>query len=284
MIVPEPGSIGYLRAGPTTRRSPPSGSRRRADAGTPTRRRTASTSATTTTTTVATTPTATTTVPTATRYDCHRDHAGRDAATRAATTTPTATARPPRPPTGDRKRDRRRDDSIAGRSDDRAADRPPVRLLPAAVRLAIGRAAWVQGVQGGGLSADAQSQHTQTVDGPGLSAAGSSTARAGSWPSPRTRPTSIATPYQVKDPPRTAREARADARTSPSTTILNERSAIGSSGFAYLAREVDLATAEQDPQARARRDRHGAVEPADLSGGQARRPGDRDRRESTTRA
>ena len=29
--------------------------------------------------------------------------------------------------------------------------------------IAIGRAAWVQGIQGGGLAADAQSQQTQTV-------------------------------------------------------------------------------------------------------------------------
>ena len=55
--------------------------------------------------------------------------------------------------------------------------------------VAIGRAAWVQGVQGGRLGADAQSQHTQTVTIPGPARPASSTAEAGSWPCRRTRQT-----------------------------------------------------------------------------------------------
>ena len=51
--------------------------------------------------------------------------------------------------------------------------------------VAIGRAAWVQGVQGGQLSADAQSQQTQTVTIPGQRGR-ILDRRARSWPSRRT--------------------------------------------------------------------------------------------------
>ena len=70
--------------------------------------------------------------------------------------------------------------------------------------VAIGRAAWVQGVQGGRLSADAQSQHTQTVTIPGqrgriLDRKGRELAVS------EDAADVIATPYQVKDPARAAR-------------------------------------------------------------------------------
>ncbi|MGH2967284.1 MAG: peptidoglycan D,D-transpeptidase FtsI family protein [Solirubrobacterales bacterium] len=108
--------------------------------------------------------------------------------------------------------------------------------------LAIGRAAWVQGVQGGTLGADAQSQHTQTVSIPGqrgriLDRKGRELAVS------EDAADVVATPYQVKHPSGAARRlapllhvSRADLDRS-----LGDRS----SGFAYLAREVDLATAEQ---------------------------------------
>jgi len=71
--------------------------------------------------------------------------------------------------------------------------------------LGIGRAAWVQGVQGGGLSADAQSQQMQTVPVPGLR--GSILDRKGRELAVSEDAVDvIATPYQVKDPPQMARK------------------------------------------------------------------------------
>jgi cell division protein FtsI/penicillin-binding protein 2 len=107
--------------------------------------------------------------------------------------------------------------------------------------VAIGRAAWVQGVQGGGLAADAQSQQTQSVTIPG---------RRGSILDRRGRELAvsedaadvIATPYQVKDPARAARRL-APVLDVPEAEILRLL-ADRSSGFAYLARRVSLPTAE----------------------------------------
>ena len=70
--------------------------------------------------------------------------------------------------------------------------------------IAFGRAAWVQGVQGGGLSADAQSQQTQTVTIPGqrgriLDRTGRELAVS------EDAADVIATPYQVEDPAKAAR-------------------------------------------------------------------------------
>ena len=141
--------------------------------------------------------------------------------------------------------------------------------------LAIGRAAWVQGVQGGGLSADAQSQQTQTVTIPGqrgriLDRKGRELAVS------EDAADVIATPYQVKDPARAARRL-APLLHVPEARDPSRRSPIGSSGFAYLARQVDLPTADRVRKLKLAGDRHRAVEPAGLPGGQARRPGDRDR-------
>src|SRR3954467_13945280 len=104
--------------------------------------------------------------------------------------------------------------------------------------VAIGRAAWVQGVQGGGLSADARSQHTQTVTIPGqrgriLDRRGRELAVS------EDAADVVATPYQVKNPPRTARQL-SPLLGVPDAEILREL-ADRSSGFAYLARQVDLA-------------------------------------------
>jgi cell division protein FtsI/penicillin-binding protein 2 len=104
--------------------------------------------------------------------------------------------------------------------------------------LAIGRAAWVQGVQGGTLGADAQSQHTQTVSIPG---------QRGRILDRKGRELAVsedaATPYQVKHPSAVAR--RLAPLLHVSRTDLDHSLGDRSSGFAYLAREVDLATAEQ---------------------------------------
>ena len=108
--------------------------------------------------------------------------------------------------------------------------------------LAIGRAAWVQGVQGGGLGADAQSQHTQTVTIPGqrgriLDRKGRELAVS------EDAADVVATPYQVKHPSGAARRLAQVLHVS--RTDLERSLGDRSSGFAYLAREVDLATAEQ---------------------------------------
>jgi cell division protein FtsI/penicillin-binding protein 2 len=108
--------------------------------------------------------------------------------------------------------------------------------------LALGRAAWLQGIQGGSLSADAQSQHTQTVTIPG---------QRGSILDRRGRELAVsedaadvvATPYQVEHPSAAARRLAPLLHVSRSDIqrALSDRS----SGFAYLARKVDLSSADQ---------------------------------------
>jgi cell division protein FtsI (penicillin-binding protein 3) len=108
--------------------------------------------------------------------------------------------------------------------------------------LAVGRAAWVQGVQGGGLSADAQSQQTETVPVPGLR--GSILDRKGRELAVSEDAVDVvATPYQVKDPPQMARRLAPVLHTSKQD-ILNALGD-GSSGFAYLARDADLTAADK---------------------------------------
>jgi cell division protein FtsI/penicillin-binding protein 2 len=108
--------------------------------------------------------------------------------------------------------------------------------------VAIGRAAWVQGVQGGQLSADAQSQQTQTVTIPGqrgriLDRQGKELAVS------EDAADVIATPYQVRDPATAARRLAPELGT-PEAKILRAL-ADRSSGFAYLARQVDLPAADR---------------------------------------
>ncbi len=106
--------------------------------------------------------------------------------------------------------------------------------------LGIGRAAWVQGVQGGGLTADAQSQQMQTVPVPGLR--GSILDRKGRELAVSEDAVDvIATPYQVKDPPQMARKLAPILHISKHDILNNFDS--GSSGFAYLARDADLTAA-----------------------------------------
>jgi cell division protein FtsI (penicillin-binding protein 3) len=106
--------------------------------------------------------------------------------------------------------------------------------------LAVGRAAWVQGIQGGGLSADAQSQQMQTVPVPGLR--GSILDRKGhELAVSEDAADVIATPYQVKNPPQMARRLAPILHSSKADILKNLNS--GSSGFAYLARGVDLSAA-----------------------------------------
>ncbi len=106
--------------------------------------------------------------------------------------------------------------------------------------LAVGRAAWVQGIQGAGLSADARSQQTETVPVPGLR--GSILDRRGRELAVSEDAVDVvATPYQVKDPQRVAKRLAPIIHESPQDTL--KALGNGSSGFAYLAREVDLSAA-----------------------------------------
>jgi cell division protein FtsI (penicillin-binding protein 3) len=106
--------------------------------------------------------------------------------------------------------------------------------------VAIARAAWMQGIQGGALSDDAQSQHTQTVTIPGqrgriLDHNGKELAVS------EEAADVVATPYQVKEPAEASRRLAPllDVSKAKILRALADRSA----GFAYIARQVDLATA-----------------------------------------
>jgi cell division protein FtsI/penicillin-binding protein 2 len=106
----------------------------------------------------------------------------------------------------------------------------------------IVRAAWVQGVRGGALSADAQGQQTEKVVVPGVR--GRILDRNGKELAiSEDAATVFATPYQVTDPEGTARKL-APILDLPEPEILATL-ADRESGFAYLARKVDLPTADR---------------------------------------
>jgi cell division protein FtsI (penicillin-binding protein 3) len=105
----------------------------------------------------------------------------------------------------------------------------------------LARALWLQGVRGGALASQASYQQSELVTVPGLR--GTVLDRRGRELAVSEDAASIyATPYQVKDPDRTA------SRLAPlldvsADDLLKELSS--SSGFAYLARKVDVPTAEK---------------------------------------
>jgi cell division protein FtsI (penicillin-binding protein 3) len=106
----------------------------------------------------------------------------------------------------------------------------------------IAKAVWVQAVHGGALSADAHGQQTETVEVPGergtiLDRKGKELAVS------EDAATVFATPYQVKDPAAAARKL-APILDLPEQQIL-EQLADRESGFTYLARKVDLPTADR---------------------------------------
>ena len=84
--------------------------------------------------------------------------------------------------------------------------------------LVVVRAAWVQGISGGALSAEAQSQQIETVEVPG--SRGTIYDRNGKpLAVSEDAATVFATPYQVEDPNGDRAQARQDPRsTSPRTT------------------------------------------------------------------
>lgn len=103
----------------------------------------------------------------------------------------------------------------------------------------VGRAFWLQGVQGAKLASEAVSQQTETVTVPGLR--GDLLDRRGNkLAASEDAATIYATPYQVKNPPQAA------AQLAP---ILKETKAevlealTAESGFSYVAHKVDLGTA-----------------------------------------
>jgi cell division protein FtsI (penicillin-binding protein 3) len=106
----------------------------------------------------------------------------------------------------------------------------------------LARAVWIQAIRGGELRASADSQQTETVVVPGqrgrvLDRSGKELAVS------EDASTVFATPYQVKDPERTA--ARLSPALHVSTDQIANDLADRSSGFAYLARKVSLTTAER---------------------------------------
>jgi cell division protein FtsI (penicillin-binding protein 3) len=108
--------------------------------------------------------------------------------------------------------------------------------------LILVRAVWLQGVRGGELQADAVSQQTETVTVPGFR--GRILDRNGEpLAVSEEAATVFATPYEVRDP------ADAASRLAPLLDVsednLLESLSNRESGFAYLAREVDLVTADR---------------------------------------
>ena len=103
----------------------------------------------------------------------------------------------------------------------------------------VGRAFWLQGVQGSSLASQAVYQQTEEVTVPGLR--GDLLDRRGNkLPPSEAAATIYATPYQVKNPPMAA-ERLAPILDQPKGEVLEALTAEG--GFSYVAQKVDLATA-----------------------------------------
>ena len=103
----------------------------------------------------------------------------------------------------------------------------------------IGRAAWLQGVQGAQLASEATYQQTEVVKVPGLR--GSLLDRYGNpLAVSEDAATIYATPYQVKKPVRVAEELARVLKMDKDEVL---ESLTEESGFAYIDKEVDLPTA-----------------------------------------
>jgi cell division protein FtsI/penicillin-binding protein 2 len=103
----------------------------------------------------------------------------------------------------------------------------------------VGRAFWLQGVQGAQLASEAIHQQTETVVVPGLR--GALLDRSGNkLAASEDAATIYATPYQVKNPPRTAAELApilGETKGEVLSALTEE------SGFSYVAHKVDLVAA-----------------------------------------
>ncbi len=148
---------------------------------------------------------------------------------------PARTTSPPPPPAWPPPgRARTRADAV-----DRAPDRAPLRRLPPLLRSFVGRAFWLQGVQGAQLASEAAYQQTEVVTVPGLR--GSLLDRHGNeLAASEDAATIYATPYQVKNPPQAAEKLAPilDQSKAEVLSALTEES-----GFSYVAQKVDLETA-----------------------------------------
>ncbi|HET6831116.1 MAG TPA: penicillin-binding protein 2 [Solirubrobacterales bacterium] len=103
------------------------------------------------------------------------------------------------------------------------------------------RTAWLQTVKGGEYSADARSQQVATVTVPGIRGA-ILDRRGNALAVSEEAATIFATPYQVENPPRTAKQL-ASVLDEPEPEILEALTA--PSGFEYVAQDADLVTAER---------------------------------------
>jgi cell division protein FtsI (penicillin-binding protein 3) len=103
----------------------------------------------------------------------------------------------------------------------------------------VGRAFWLQGVQGAQLASEAISQQTETVTVPGLR--GSLLDRRGNeLAASEDAVTIFATPYQVKDPPQAAAKLAPILELSKAEVL---ESLTAESGFSYVAHKVSLEAA-----------------------------------------
>ncbi len=103
----------------------------------------------------------------------------------------------------------------------------------------VGRAFWLQGVQGGALASEAISQQTETVTVPGLR--GSLLDRRGNeLAASEDAVTIFATPYQVKNPPQAAAKL-APILDLDKAEVLESLTA--DNGFSYVAHKVSLEAA-----------------------------------------
>lgn len=115
-------------------------------------------------------------------------------------------------------------------------------LFSVLLMVAFGRAAWIQGVQGGDLRAEARSQQVDTVVVPGTR--GRVLDRTGRVLAVSEKAaTVVATPYQIKDPEKVARRMAPILGIDESavTDALADREA----GFAYIQRKVKPGAAEK---------------------------------------
>lgn len=100
----------------------------------------------------------------------------------------------------------------------------------------VGRAFWLQGVQGSSLASQALSQQTETITVPGLR--GSLLDRRGNeLAASEDAATIYATPYQVKNPPATAEKLARVLELKPAEVLAD---LTAESGFSYVAKKVPL--------------------------------------------
>jgi cell division protein FtsI (penicillin-binding protein 3) len=103
----------------------------------------------------------------------------------------------------------------------------------------VGRAFWLQGVQGGALASEAISQQTETVMVPGLR--GSLLDRSGNeLAASENAVTIFATPYQVKNPPHAAKKLASILELDKGEVL---ESLTADNGFSYVAHKVSLGQA-----------------------------------------